>query len=122
MLAPQVYLTTSITLIDNKSRFRIQQLRDFLYARSNSSNPQAHISMHLNKLHFYRSGAKSLRVFFSGIVDKKLNELTKIVEGAKKNIDKYQQLVQISNSNLTKTWMEHSATINNAASKTIEAV
>jgi hypothetical protein len=122
LLAPQVYLTTSITLIDNRSRFRIQQLRDFLYARGNSSNPQAHISMHLNKLHFYRSGAKSLRVFFSDIVDKKLIELTKIVEAAKKNIDKYQQLVQISNSNLTKTWMEHSATINSAASKTIEIV
>jgi len=122
LLAPQVYLTTSFTLIDNRSRFRIQQLKDFLNTHCNTSNPQAHISMHLNKLHFYRSGAKSLRVFFSGIVDKKLTELTKIVEAAKKNIEKYQQLVQISNSNLTKTWMEHAATINGAASKTMEVV
>lgn len=69
-----------------------------------------------------RSSAKSLRVFFSGIVDKKLTELTKIVEAAKKNIEKYQQLVQISNSNLTRTWMEHAATINIAASRTMEEV
>ena len=109
LLAPDVYLATNFSLIDNRSRFRTQQLREFLSARCNSSNPQAHVSMHLNKLHFYRSSARSLRVFFSGIVDKKLSELTKIVEAAKKNIEKYQQLVQISNSNLTRTWMEHAA-------------
>ena len=122
LLAPDVYLASNFSLIDNRSHFRTQQLREFLSARCNSSNPQAHVSMHLNKLHFYRSSAKSLRVFFSGIVEKKLSELTKIVEAAKKNIDKYQQLVQISNSNLTRTWMEHAATINSAASKTTEAV
>jgi len=122
LLSPDVYLAASFSLIDNRSRFRTGQLKDFLIARCSSSNPQAHVSMHLNKLHFYRSSAKSLRVFFSGIVDKKLSELTKIVEAAKKNIEKYQQLVQISNSNLTRTWMEHAATINAAASKTTEAV
>jgi predicted GTPase len=122
LLTPDVYLTTSFSLVDNKTRFRTQELRGFLRARCNSSNPQAHVSMHLNKLHFYRSSAKSLRVFFSGIVEKKLSELTKIVEAANKNIEKYQQLVQISNSNLTRTWMEHAATIDVAASKTTEAV
>ncbi len=122
LLAPDVYLSSSFSLIDNRSRLRIQQLREFLGARCNSSNPQAHVAMHLNKLHFYRSNARSLRVFFSGIVEKKLSELTKIVEAAKKNIEKYQQLVQISNSNLTKTWIEHAANINAAASTATEVV
>ena len=122
LLSPDVYFTTSFSLIDNKSRFRVQQLQEFLKGRCNSSNPQAHVSMHLNKLHFYRSSAKSLRVFFSSIVEKKLSELTKIVEAAKKNIEKFQRLVQISNSNLTRTWMEHTANINAAASTTTEAV
>jgi predicted GTPase len=122
LLAPDVYLAASFALIDNRSHFRTQQLKEFLSVRCNSANPQAHVSMHLNKLHFYRSSSKSLRIFFSGIVDKKLSELTKIVDAANKNIEKYQQLVQISNSNLTKTWMEHAAAINAAASKTIEAV
>lgn len=122
LLTPDVYLASSFSLIDNRSQFRTVQLRDSLLARCNSSNPQAHVAMHLNKLHFYHSSAKSLRVLFSGIVDKKLSELTKIVEAAKKNIDKYQQLVQISNSNLTRTWMEHASTINVAAAKTTDTV
>jgi predicted GTPase len=122
LLSPQVYAATSFSLIDNKSRFRVEQLKAFLGARCNSSNPEAHIAMHLNKLHFYRSGSKFLRIFFSTILEKKLEELTRIVEAATKNIDRYHRLVQISNSNLTKTWMEHSATINAAATRALETV
>ncbi len=122
LLAPNVYLASNFSLIDNRSRFRTQELKDFLRTHCSSSNPQTHVSMHLNKLHYYRSSANSLRIFFSGIVEKKLSELTKIVEAATKNIEKYQQLVQISNSNLTRTWMEHAATINSAAIRTTETV
>lgn len=122
LLSPQVYVPSNFSLIDNKRQFRVQKLKEFLISRCNSSNPQAHVSMHLNKLHFYRSGSKSLRNFFSDILDKKLEELTKIVEAARKNIDRYQQLVQISNSNLTKTWMEHAGAIKAAANKTLEVV
>lgn len=122
LLSPQVYEATSFSLIDNRSRFRVEQLKAFLRSRCDSSNPQAHVAMHLNKIHFYRSGSKSLRVFFSTILETKLEELTRIVGTATKNIDRYQQLVQISNSNLTKTWMEHSATIDAAATRALEAV
>jgi predicted GTPase len=122
LLKPQVYATTSFSLIDNRSQFRIQQLKSLLTSRCDSSNPQAHVSMHLNKLHFFRSSSKSLRIFFSTILDRKLVELTRIVEAATRNIERFQQLVQISNSNLTKTWMEHTATINAAATYALEIV
>jgi hypothetical protein len=122
LLSPQVYTTTNFSMIDNRSRFRVQQLKAFLISRCDPSNPQAHVSMHLNKIHYYRSGAKSLRIFFSAILDRKLEELTRIVGAATKNIDRYHQLVQISNSNLTKTWAEHTTTINTAANKALESV
>ena len=117
LLAPQVYLSSNFSFIDNKSQFRIEQLKRLLEAKCNSSNPQVHVSMHINKLYYYRSSSKALRVFFSGILQKKLDEISKIVETAERNIDKFQKLVQISNSNLTRTWMEHAATIDSAASR-----
>lgn len=122
LLSPQVYLTTSFSLIDNRSQFRVEQLKALLRSRCNSSSPQAHVSMHLNKLHYYRSGAKSMRMFFSTVLEKKLLELTKIVEAAQRNIERYHQLVQISNSNLTKTWMEHAAAIKSAGARALELV
>jgi len=122
LLSPQVYLPTSFSLVDNRTQFRTSQIRDFLSTRCNSSNPQAHVSMHLNKLHFYRSSARALRTFFTNILSRKLAELTTIVSAAKRNIDKYQQLVQISNNSLTKTWMEHAAKINTAAAQALEVV
>lgn len=122
LLSPQVYTTHSFSLIDNRAQFRVEQLKALLLSRCSSSNPQAHVSMHINKLHFYRSSSKSLRIFFSAILVRKLDGLTRIVEAAKRNIERYQQLVQISNSNLTKTWMEHSASINAAATNALETV
>jgi predicted GTPase len=122
LLKPQVYLASSFTFIDNISQFRIDQLRNYLSSQCNPSNPQAHVSMHMNKLHYYRTSAKSLRIFFSGILQKKLEEITKIVETAEKNIDKFQLLVQISNNNLTRTWMEYAATINSSATKAADAI
>jgi predicted GTPase len=41
LLTPDVYLATSFSLIDNRSRFRTQQLREFLSARCNVSFRQA---------------------------------------------------------------------------------
>lgn len=122
LLKPQHYLPSSFSLIDNKAQFRIDNLRHTVLSRCNSSNPQAHVAMHLNKLYFYRSSAKSLSTFFSGILEIKLAELTKIVDAAQSNIERYQNFVQISNSNLTRTWMEHSANINAAAARCSETL
>jgi predicted GTPase len=122
LLTPQVYLSSSFSLIDTRTEFRIQELRQLIESRCSSSNPQAHVAMHLNKLHFYRSGANSLRIFFSAILERKLVELTKIVDAAQSNIERYQNFVQISNSNLTRTWMEHAANINTTAARCSDAL
>jgi hypothetical protein len=122
LLTPQVYQNSSFTLIDNRSKFRLEQLRRFIENKCDASNPQAHISMHMNKLQFYLEGARELRKFFAGILDHKLAEVTRIVEAAARNIARYQEIVQISNSNLTKTWFEASAAINKASARSNEAL
>lgn len=122
LLAPQVYIAGSFSLIDNRTLFRVERLRTLLASHCNSSNPQAHVSMHLNKLYYYRSGANSLNAFFAGVLEKKLSEISRIVEAAQRNIERFHQLVQISNSKLTQTWMEHATTIKVAATTASEAV
>jgi predicted GTPase len=122
LLAPQVYVPGSFSLIDNRTLFRVDQLRALLSAHCNSSNPQAHVSMHLNKLYYYRSGANSLKTFFAGVLEKKLTEISRIVEAAQRNIERFHQLVQISNSKLTQTWTEHATTIKVAATAALEPV
>jgi hypothetical protein len=120
LLKPQVYSADQFILVDNKSGFNVNTLRQFLDAKCNSSSPQARVSMHLNKLHFYLSGARELRGFFAAFLETKLIELRKIVAAAARNIERYQENVQISNSNLTKAWLDYSAAINDARMQAIE--
>jgi predicted GTPase len=122
LLAPRVYQSSSFTLIDNRSKFRLGQLRTFIHNKCDASNPQAHISMHMNKLQFYLEGARELREFFAGILDHKLGEVSRIVDAAARNIARYQEFVQISNSNLTKTWFEAAAEINKVSGRANEAL
>jgi hypothetical protein len=93
-----------------------------LGSKCNSSSTQARVSMHVNKLRFYQSSAKELRDFFAGFLETKLLELNKIVASASRNIDRYQQIVQISNSNLTKAWLDHNGAINDARTRAIESL
>ena len=122
LLTPQVYQSSSFTLIDNRSKFRLDQLQRFIANKCDASNPQAHISMHMNKLQFFQDGARGLRDFFAGTLDHKLAELVRIVDEAARNIARYQEIVQISNSNLTKAWGEAAAAINASSSRAIEAL
>ena len=122
LLTPQVYQSSNFTLIDNRSKFRLEQLRRFIENKCDASNPQAHISMHMNKLQFYLEGAKELRRFFAGILDHKLAEVSRIVDAAARNIARYQEIVQISNSNLTKTWFEAAAAINKISTRSNEVL
>ena len=76
--------------------------------------------MHGNKLHFYLSGAKELRDFFASFLEDKLIELNKIVAAAERNIQRYNEVVRISNNNLTKAWLDQLGLINLARTRTTE--
>jgi len=105
--------------VDNKTGFNLDALREFLDARCNSGGA-ARVSMHTNKLHYYLSGAKELRDFFAGFLHSKLIELNKIVAAAARNIQKYQENVNISNNNLTKAWVDHHVAIDLAKTRALE--
>lgn len=122
LLAPQVYQSSSFTFIDNRSRFRLEQLRSFITNKCDASNPQAHIAMHMNKLQFYLQSSRDLKQFFAGILDHKLAEVSMIVESAARNIARYQEIVQISNNNLTKAWLEAVNAINRGSIRSTEAL
>ena len=120
LLKPAVYSSEQFILVDNKSGFNIQALKTLLGSRFNASGAQARISMHGNKLHYYRSGAKELRNFFALFLEAKLTELNKIVVAAGRNIQRYNDIVRISNSNLTKAWLDQIALINAARTRATE--
>jgi predicted GTPase len=120
LLQPLVYETDQIFLVDNRTGFNVEALREFLNARCNSASAAARVSMHTNKLHYYLSGAKELRDFFAGFLNSKLTELNKIVAAAARNIQKYQENVNISNNNLTKAWLDHHAAIDLAKTRALE--
>jgi len=111
LLSPQVYTEGSFILIDNKSGYNIDGLSTYLAQRADPSDPSARISMHSHKLNYYLVGAKKLRAFFAHFLDDKLIELTKIVKAAESNVLKYNELVRISNHNLTKAWADQLARI-----------
>jgi hypothetical protein len=78
--------------------------------------------MHANKLHFYSTGAKELRQFFAEFLKAKLAELAKILTAAERNIQKYNEIVSISNSNLTKEWLDRHLAIISAQTKAAEKI
>jgi predicted GTPase len=122
LLSPTVYTDTSFMLVDNKSNYHIDNLRTFLLAHCNPSNPHARISMHANKMHFYLSGAKDLRDFFGAFLDGKLVELNKIVTAADRNIKTYNEIVRISNNNLTKAWLDQHTAVSDARTRTFDRI
>jgi predicted GTPase len=122
LLKPQVYQEASFTLIDNHTNFGIEALRTFISNRCDPASPQTHVSMHLNKLQYYKDGAKYLRTSFEGLLNHKLFQVTRIVDAAAKNIDRYETLVQISNNNLTRTWYEAASAIDRSIKQAKEKI
>jgi len=120
LLKPTVYTSDQFILVDNKSGYNIDVLKAFLESKCNSSSSRARTAMHGNKLHYYLSGAKDMRNFFASFLEAKLVELNKIVSAAGRNIQRYNEIVRISNSNLTKAWLDQVALINAARTRANE--
>lgn len=106
LLAPAIYTEESCLLIDNKARYNIDALVDLIKAKCNPGDPQSRILMHSHKLHYYLASAKMLKKFFETFLENKLRELNRIVDVAEQNIQRYNENVKISNSNLTKGWVD----------------
>jgi len=119
-LKPANYGADHFLLIDNLAPYNVDALRALLQARFNSSGTQARILMHTNKLHFYLTAARELRDFFARFLEAKLQGLSTVVSSAERNIQRYNEVVQISNTNLTHSWLDRHAALNSARDRTLD--
>ena len=92
-------------LVDNIVGFGLDELRTRLqeYARATSTTTRA--NLHVHKQAYFRRRATDIRDAFFTIADKKVATLQRFVDAAKKNIEKYQEKVYITNSKLTGHWI-----------------
>jgi len=122
LLEPTVYTEESFILVDNKAGYNIDKLVDLIQSRCDPINPHSRILMHSHKLHYYLSAAKELKAFFAQFLDNKLRELNRIVEIAEQNIVRYNENVRISNSNLTKSWIDRLGSVRHLRDSTLKRV
>jgi predicted GTPase len=112
LLQPTIYTEEHFMLIDNKSpQYNIEKLVELIQTKCDPHNPNARIVMHGHKLRYFQSASRELKSFFGNFLDEKLKELTKIVDTAHQNIQSYNENVIISNSNLTKNWLDQLTSI-----------
>jgi len=124
LLGPSHDGETEFVLIDNKAEFQTDKLKHILARRVDPTNLAVRLNLHSHKIRFFQSTAEKLRDYFSTFLDAKLSELNSIVSAAEANIRRYQQVVMISNSNLTKSWFDNNTAIQeilDKASKRIKA-
>jgi hypothetical protein len=111
LLGPGTEGETEFVLIDNKAEFQIEKLKNILARRVDPTNVAVRLNLHSHKIRFFQSTAEKLRDYFSTFLDAKQNELNTIVSAAEANIRRYQQVVMISNNNLTKSWFDNHTSI-----------
>ncbi len=116
------YSKDDFLLIDNKAQFNVELLRNDLLKRSDPINVAGRIAMHSHKVSFFQTTSERLREFFSALLEGKLTELNRVVATAQKNILDYQEAVNITNNNLTKSWIDHQATIQDLQVKATERI
>jgi hypothetical protein len=78
--------------------------------------------MHGHKLQYFQSTARELKTFFGTFIDDKLRQLSKIVQTAEQNIQLYNDNVLISNSNLTKNWLDQLSRIRATRERTLKSL
>ena len=88
-------------IIDNKNGYNLEKLKNFLSSATNSITTN---KLHSHKISYYINNANKLKKYFLQNILDKDNALDDLLETAKKNHEKYQQTINISNSRLTEEW------------------
>jgi predicted GTPase len=114
------YKEQNFVFIDNEATFNIEVLSQRLMDLVDPTNIAGRLTMHSYKVKFFQSTAENLRDFFSSFLNDKLSELTSVVSEAAKNIRKYNEVVGISNTNLTHSWIENLEAIRDLGSRVSE--
>lgn len=123
LLSPMVYTEEQFILIDNRRpRYNIDKIVELIRTKCDPNNPNSRIVMHGHKLRYFQSAARELKAFFANFIDEKLRQLTKIVDTAEQNIQLYNENVIISNSNLTKNWLDQLTSIRATRERTLKSL
>jgi predicted GTPase len=102
----------SFTLVDNKTQFHIDELRNYLAEFVNTSNRSGQLNIHSHKILYFQSSAKKLQEFFCDFLSEKLISLRNILETAESNIQRFEGKIRLSNNTLTASWNEKLENIN----------
>lgn len=108
----------SINLIDNKSKFNIEQLRQNILDFANISDVQSQINIHSHKIIYFKSSAERLQSFFCNFLLEKLGFLSNVIKTSEKNIDRFQGKIRLTNNTLTESWNKEISSINEIKQKT----
>jgi 50S ribosome-binding GTPase len=120
LLKPKLYTAENFILIDNRHKYNISTVAQFIRSKCDPTNSRSRVSMHGHKLTYFSTMAKELRGFFETFLDNKLRELTKIVQTAEQNRVRYTENVRISNNNLTKTWTDQRLAVNSERERVLK--
>ena len=91
-----------ILLIDNRSRFNVDGLREFVFRSSQIGSAGTHLHQH--KFDYYRRSVAEVRDFFCSHVKKKLLALDSLIDAATRTHEQYQNTVTMAHNRLTESW------------------
>lgn len=94
------FTVSEFLAIDNLENFRIDQLREFVLAPTDTSNHEQLIMLHSHKVRFFLEQSRQILSFFQTTVQKKTEFAATFVTQAKLNIEEFQKRVQIGKGEL----------------------
>jgi len=109
-------------VIDNKKRYKVNELLKYIEEFASTDNLQNKIKMHEYKVALFRKTGLKIRNNFSEHAHIKLKTLNKYVTEANNNILKYDDKVRITNNRLTETWKNFQDEIERIKNKNIKDI
>jgi predicted GTPase len=94
----------SFVLVDNKTKFNIDKLKQDLVDFASISDSTSRINIHSHKVIYFQSSAEKLQDFFCDFLYTKLKSLVDVLKGAEANIVKFEDKIRIANNTLTEFW------------------
>ncbi|GAP95945.1 GTPase [Leptolyngbya sp. NIES-2104] len=112
--------TDEIMFIDNKSKIRLEDLKDYILQFSDIANVDVKMQIHSHKVEYFRSSAEVIQNFFCDFISRKIRNISMVVQRARTNIDDFQNRIQVTNNELTDFWSKKLTNARNVHSKVLE--
>ncbi len=107
ILTGSSFKTEDFVLIDNKTGFNIEELRDLLLNMSDQTKLDSRLQIHAHKVMYFKASARAIKDTFSRFLDQKITMIGEVVVTSKENITRYQDNINVTNNKLTDRWGKH---------------